>query len=81
MSSRLRIASLAVFVLCWGLLAAPAFSETRIEKNFDLAPGGRLLVDTEAGSVSVIGGSGAECRVVITSSREDLDEKIEFSFE
>lgn len=81
MSSRLRIVNLAVFVLCWGLLAAPALSETRIEKNFDLAEGGRLLVDTEAGSVSVIGGSGSGCRVVITSSREDLDDKIGFTFE
>jgi DUF4097 and DUF4098 domain-containing protein YvlB len=81
MSSRLRIVNLAVFVLCWGLLAAPALSDTRIEKNFALAPGGRLLVDIEAGSVSLTGTSGSECRVVITSSREDLDEKLDFSFE
>jgi DUF4097 and DUF4098 domain-containing protein YvlB len=81
MSSRLPIVSLSVFVLCWGLLAAPALAETRIERQFDLAPGGRLFVDTEAGSVSVTGGSGSGCRVVITSSREDLDEKIDFSFE
>ncbi len=81
MSSRSRIVSLALFVLCCGLLAAPALSETRIEKNFDLAPGGRLLVDTDAGSVVVTGGSGSECRVVITSSREDLDDKLDFSFE
>jgi len=81
MYSRSRIVHLAVFVLFWGLLAAPALSETRIEKNFDLAPGGRLIVDTEAGSVTVTGGSGSECRVLITSSREDLDDKIDFSFE
>jgi len=81
MSSRSRILSLALLVLCCGLLAAPALSETRIEKNFDLSPGGRLLVDVEAGGVIVTGGSGSECRVVITSSREDLDDKLDFSFE
>jgi len=81
MSSRLRIVNLAVLLLCWGLLAAPALSETRIEKNLALAPGGQLLVDIEAGSVSVTGGSGSGCRVVVTSSRDDLDEKLDFSFE
>lgn len=81
MSSRLRIVNLAVLILCWGLLAAPALSETRIEKNLALAPGGRLLVDIEAGRVSVTGGSGSGCRVVVTSSRDDLDDKLDFSFE
>ena len=81
MSSRLRIVNLAVLILCWGLLAAPALSETRIERNLALAPGGQLLVDIEAGSVSVTGGSGSGCRVVVTSSRDDLDDKLDFSFE
>jgi hypothetical protein len=81
MLSHARLARLTVFALCWGVLIAPALAETRIEKNFDLAPGGRLLLETDAGSVTVVGTSGSEVRLVITSSREDLQDKLDFSFE
>jgi DUF4097 and DUF4098 domain-containing protein YvlB len=81
MSSRFEIATLAIFALCVSLIVAPALAETRIERSFELAPGGRLVVDTDRGSVTVTGTSGSDVRMVVTSSRGDLEEKLAFQYE
>lgn len=61
-------------------LALPAIAGSRMEREFDLAPGGRLLLDSDLGSVTVRGGSGSTATVVITSRHDDMEDRFEFGF-
>jgi hypothetical protein len=63
------------------LLAAPAFSGTKIEKELKLEPGGSFVLDSDVGSVTVVGTDEAGARVVITSRRDDFDSKYKLSFD
>jgi hypothetical protein len=63
------------------LAAGPALGETRIEKHLALAPGGRLIVKSEVGSVVVRGDATSGAAVVVTSDRDDLDKEFEMSFD
>lgn len=58
--------------------AGVAHAETRIEKNLKLAPGGRFVLDSQAGSVEVVGAARDGVRVVITSDASDLETKWTF---
>jgi len=58
-----------------------AYSQSRIEKDLKLEPGGRLVVDASASDVFVTGRSGSGAHVVITSNRDDLEELFTFHFE
>jgi hypothetical protein len=60
--------------------AGPAQGAVRVEKHLALAPGGRLTVSTEVGSVVVRGDAASGAAVVVTSDREDLDQEYEMSF-
>lgn len=77
-----RSAPLKILVLAL-LMACPAASEAefRLERRLDLAPGGRLVVDAEGARISVQGGSGEGVHVVITSPRDDVEERYRFSVE
>lgn len=57
------------------IAAAPAAADFRLEKRLDLAPGGELLVDAAGGRVTVTGGSADGVSVLITSSRDDVEER------
>ena len=61
-TTRFSIALAAVM-----LASLPALAGTRIERTFDLGPGGELELDAAHGSVTVIGTSSSEARVLITS--------------
>ena len=65
--------------LLWPL-AATAEESSRIEKTFHLEPGGRFLLDTDLGAVTVTGTSASGARVVITSKRRDLNDLLRFTF-
>ncbi|HEV8630577.1 MAG TPA: hypothetical protein VGV61_09700 [Thermoanaerobaculia bacterium] len=60
------------------LAAAPASADFRREQKLALAPGGELLVDTAGGSVTVTGGAADGATVVITSTRDDIEDKYTF---
>jgi hypothetical protein len=64
-------------------LAAPALlrAEYRSEKHLKLDPGGRLVVDSSEGSVTVTGGQGPGVRVVVTANRDDVEKYLEFRYE
>ncbi|MBZ5638376.1 MAG: DUF4097 family beta strand repeat-containing protein [Acidobacteriia bacterium] len=62
-------------------LAHPALAGSRIEKNLTLGPGGKLVLDTEAGSVSVSGSTEAGVHVVVTSRSDDLEKRYKFEFQ
>lgn len=64
--------------LAWAL---PAAADSRVEKTLKLEPGGRLVVDTELGAISVTGASGSDARVVVTSAGRDLEELLSLRFE
>ena len=74
--------TLGVMVAALSLLAiaSPAAAESRIEKNLELQPGGRFVLESEAGSVSVSGASRSGAHIVITSERDDLNSELEFGF-
>lgn len=61
--------------------AGTAQADMRIEKHLALAPGGRLIVKSEVGSVVVRGDAASGATVVLTSDRDDLDKEYEMSFD
>lgn len=75
------LSQLLLLAICLAFPALPAWAESRIEKSLKLEPGGQLTVDVEIGRVTVTGRSNPGVRVVITSSRDDLDDLLSFRFE
>jgi hypothetical protein len=63
------------------LAAAPVQGATRIEKHLALAPGGRLIVKTEVGSVVVRGDAASGATVVVSSDRDDLEKDYQLTFD
>ena len=78
MSSPIRIG--AILVAASLLAGAPALAGGRIEKEFELQPGGRFVLDTDAGSVKVVGSSQAGARVTITSRGEEIESRFDLEF-
>ncbi len=74
---RIFVVAAAAAVLC----SLPALAESRIEKNLKLASGGKLTVVSDAGSVTVTGGSSSGAHVVLTSDRDDLESRFDFKAE
>lgn len=70
------------FLLAAGLTvwAGGAAAETTIQRTLKLAPGGKLVVDTSMGSVTVRGSNDPDARVTI-SARRDLNDLLTFRFE
>jgi hypothetical protein len=63
------------------LVASTALAGARIEREFDLGSGGRFVLDTDSGRVSISGTSGSTARVVITSRKDDLESLFDVKFE
>ena len=76
-----RIAALLPALLLVPALAAPASAESRVERNLRLEPGGRFRLDGDVGSVVVRGRAGSGAHVLFVSSREDLNDRIRFTFD
>jgi DUF4097 and DUF4098 domain-containing protein YvlB len=64
----------------FALAPLSASAEFRVERTLKLDPGGRFVLDTDMGSVTVTGTSASGARLLITSRRRDLDELLRFSF-
>lgn len=76
-----RWSAVAVALGAAALGAAPAQGALRIEKHLALAPGGRLVVKSEVGSVMVRGDAASGAAVVLTADRDDLEKDYEMTFE
>lgn len=76
---RKRNLLLLAAAVCLSLAAARA--EFRLEKNLKLDPGGRFVLDVDAGSVSLTGSKESGANVVITSDRDDVQDLFKFDFE
>jgi hypothetical protein len=61
-------------------VASPA-DGYRLEKRFDFAPGGRLVLRTEGGAAEVRGGDTAQAIVLVTSKRADFEKYFAVRFE
>jgi DUF4097 and DUF4098 domain-containing protein YvlB len=68
----------AMFTL---FLVTPASAEFRLERQLTLVPGGSFSLDTHIGSVTVVGDSPSGVTLTVTSSRDDLDRRLDFTFE
>lgn len=73
-----RCAPIAFVVLA--VFAVPLAAESRMEKNLRLDPGGRFSIDTDLGSVTIVGTNTTGARLVITSKRRELDDLLRFEF-
>lgn len=63
------------------LLAAPALADERVERDLPLAPGGRLVVETDGGGITVRGGNRSGAHVVITGRDEETLDRYKLNFE
>jgi DUF4097 and DUF4098 domain-containing protein YvlB len=72
--SRLILAGVAI------LMTLPALADFRLERKLDLAPGGRLVVDSDLGRVTVTGSRDSGVHVLITSTRSDIEDDVAFDF-
>ncbi len=63
------------------VLALPAAAGSRIEKTLNLAPGGKLSVDTDAGSITVTGSAEPGVHVLVTSSSDEMEKRYKFDFQ
>ena len=77
-----RKIGLSLCCLVFSLTAGSrAFSQSHIEKDLKLAPGGRLVVDASASDVFVTGRPESGAHVVVTSNRPDLEDLFAFRFD
>jgi hypothetical protein len=74
---RLVVAAAAAAILS----CLPALAETRIEKNLKLEPGGKLTIDSDAGSLTVTGSASPGAHVVLTSDKDDLESRFDLKLE
>ncbi len=81
MRRRLSLTLLAAFTVAALALPHLAFADYRSEKTLKLAPGGRFVIDSSVGSVTITGSSESGARIEITSNRDDLNEMFNFDFE
>jgi hypothetical protein len=76
-TSRAWLFGLAVILA----FAAPALAGDRLERTFNLQPGGRLRLETAVGRVRVTGKSGPGAHLLVTTKGQDLDEILTFRFD
>ena len=68
----------AMFTL---FLVTPASAEFRLERQLALAPGGSFTLETHIGAVTVVGDSPSGVTLTVTSSRDDLGRRLDFTFD
>lgn len=62
------------------IAVAPVVAAARIEKELELGPGGRFVLDTDNGELVVTGTGRSGARIVITSRAEHLEELYDIEF-
>jgi len=77
-STKVRLGWIAMFL---ALAGAAWASDYRIEKRFDLAPGGMFTLHAEVGKVAVHGGSGNQAVIVVTADRDDFAQVYDVRFD
>ncbi len=78
-TKRLLVPLLAILLAI--ALPASALASDRIEKDLKLEPGGRFVLEADAGSVAISGSTEPGAHVVVTSKDADLEKRFQFGFE
>ena len=76
-----RAVPVATAVALMLLLPSLSTADTRIEKKLDLRSGGTFHLDTDAGSVAIVGGASEGAEITLTSRHDDVEERYELTFE
>lgn len=71
----------ALIALAIGAAAGTARAGSQINRTMKLEPGGRFVLETFQGTVSVMGSDQNGADVVVTSNWDDIQDHIDFSFE
>lgn len=71
----------AALALVLALSATPAAADYSNVKELVLEPGQLFEIDTDAGRITLRGGSESGARIEITSQRDDVEERFDMSFE
>lgn len=67
---------------CVTLALAPAArADFRLERELAIAPGGTFVLETDSGAVEIRGSDRDTARILVTSPRDDVEERFSFSFE
>ena len=69
--------AVALVVFLW----TSALADSRLVRTIPLDPGGKFILNSKVGSVTVTGTSRSNVVVVISSKRNDLESKMSFEFE
>jgi hypothetical protein len=78
MSIRPWALGVAMFTL---FLVTPASADFRLERQLALAPGGTFVLDTYVGAVTVVGDSPSGVSITVTSSRDDIEQRLDLRFD
>src|SRR5262245_40425352 len=69
---------LAALPIVWmAYTGAPLMADTKLEESRRLEPGGKFVVDADAGSVEIAGTAKSGAHITITSDSDDLAEKFD----
>ncbi len=71
----------ALGVLLALVTAAPVLADYRVERELTLPSGGEFNLRTDSGRLTVRGTSRAGARVVVTSGRDDFEDRFDLTFE
>jgi DUF4097 and DUF4098 domain-containing protein YvlB len=63
------------------ILTAPAWADSQLAKTLKLDPKGHFVLDADQGSVTVMGSDQPGAIVVVTSNRDDVQDRFDFNFE
>jgi hypothetical protein len=80
-TSSTAIAVTIVLSVAIGAAACPARAGSQIDQKMKLEPGGRFVLETFEGTVSVMGSNESGADVVVTSNRDDIQRDVDFDFE
>ncbi len=63
------------------ILTAPAWADSQLTKTLKLNPNGRFVLDASEGGVIIMGSDQPGAIVVVTSNRDDVQDRVDFNFE
>lgn len=66
-----------VFLLC----AAPAAADFKLERHLPLNPGGTFTLQSDVGSVTLVGDAATGASITLRSRRDDFDDRYDIEFD
>ena len=62
------------------ILSAPTWADSQLTRTLKLEPNGRFVLDADYGSVTVMGSDQPGAIVMVTSNRDDVQDRVDFNF-